>query len=189
MANGSTPELEKKYTLLNNILGWLVFFAAIFVYYSTVESSNSFWDCSENISIYDKLEIGHSPGEPFLQLVQHLASLLAFGDVHKIAPVINHMASTFSALAILFLFWTITYFARKLADKMGGLTEANMYAILGSGLVGAGGFIFADSMWFSAIEASVWAASIGFTALMFWCVTKWDRSTERPENWMILIFF
>jgi len=189
MANGSTPELEKKYTLLNNILGWLVFLTAIFVYYSTVESSNSFWDCSENISIYDKLEIGHSPGEPFLQLVQHLASLLAFGDVHKVAPVINHMASTFSALGILFLFWTITYFARKLADKTGGLTEASMYAILGSGLVGAGGFIFADSMWFSAIEASVWAASIGFTALMFWCVTKWDRSTERPENWMILIFF
>jgi hypothetical protein len=189
MANGVNTELEKKYTRLNNILGWLVFLVAICVYYSTVESSNSFWDCSENLSIYYKLEVGHSPGEPFLQLVQHIVSLLSFGDVHRVAPVMNHMASTFSAMAILFLFWTITYFGRRLADKTGGLTEGNMYAVLGSGLVGAGGFIFADSLWFSSIEASVWAGAMGFTALMFWCVTKWERSISRPENWIILIFF
>lgn len=189
MANGASPELEKKYTRLNNILGWLVFLIAVVVYWATVESGNSFWDCSENISIYYKLEIGHSPGEPFLQLIQHLVSLLSFGNVHNVAPLINHAAATFSAMAILFLFWTITYFGRRMADKIGGLTEANMWAILGSGIVGAGGFIFADSMWFSANEASVWAASIGFTALMFWCVTKWERSTTRPENWLILIFF
>jgi len=189
MANGVSTDLEKKYSRLNTILGWLVFLVAVIVYYSTVESSNSFWDCSENLAIYDKLEVGHSPGEPFLQLVQHLVSLLAFGDVHKVAPVINHMASTFSALSILFLFWIITYFARRLADKTGGLNESNMYVVLGSGLVGAGGFIFADSLWFSSIEASVWAGAMGFTSLMFWCVTKWERSTSRPENWIILIFF
>src|SRR5579884_1580580 len=101
MTNGVSPELEKKFARLNNILGWLVFFIAIFVYYSTVESTASFWDCSENLSVYWKLEIGHSPGEPFLQLVQHVISLLAGGDVHKAAPVMNHAASTFSAFTIL----------------------------------------------------------------------------------------
>ncbi len=182
-------ELEKKFSKLNNIIGWLVFLVAIVVYYSTVESTASFWDCSENLSVYYKLEVGHSPGEPFLQLIQHLVSLLSFGNVHNVAPLINHAASTLSAFAILFLFWTITYFARKLLEKNGGLNANNMYAVLGCGIVGAGAFIFADSMWFSANEASVWAGACSFAAFMFWCMTKWERSKDRPENWMIFVFY
>ncbi|HXP49047.1 MAG TPA: DUF2723 domain-containing protein, partial [Bacteroidia bacterium] len=113
MANGSNNLLDQRLSRLNTIVGWLVFAVAIFVYYSTVEPTASFWDCSENLSIYYKLEVGHPPGEPFLQLIQHLVSLLSFGDVHKAAPLMNHAASTFSALAVLFIFWTTTFFARK----------------------------------------------------------------------------
>ncbi len=136
MSNGSDNLLEKKFTTLNNLVGWLVFAIALFVYYSTVEPTASFWDCSENLSIYYKLEVGHPPGEPFLQLLQHVVSLLSFGDVHKAAPLMNHAASTFSALAILFLFWTTTFFARKIVIRNGGLTDSNIYLILASGFVG-----------------------------------------------------
>src|SRR5580693_3650914 len=114
MALGENNLLENKFTKLNNIVGWCVFLIACFVYWSTVEPTASFWDCSENLSIYYKLEIGHPPGEPFLQLVQHVVSLLSFGDVHKVAPIINRVCSTFSAFTILFLFWSISYFARKI---------------------------------------------------------------------------
>lgn len=189
MSNGLDNLLEKKYTRLNNIVGWLVFFVAIFVYYSTVEPTASFWDCSENLSIYYKLEVGHPPGEPFLQLIQHLVSLLSFGNVHLVAPLINHAASTFSALAVLFLFWTTTYFARKIVLRNGELSENKIYLVLGAGAIAGLSFIFVDSMWFSAVEASVWAMSICFTALMFWCATKWDRATEHPERWIIFTFY
>ncbi len=189
MAYGSNNPLDQKYTRLNNIVGLLVFLAALTVYFFTVEPTASFWDCSENLSIYYKLEVGHPPGEPFLQLIQHLVSLLSFGDVHKAAPLMNHAASTFSAMTILFLFWTTTFFARKIVLRNGELTETKMYAILACGAIAGLSFTFADSMWFSAVEASVWAMSGCFTALMFWVSTKWERSEHNSERWMILIFF
>jgi len=182
--------LDQKFTRLNNIVGWLVFLCAIFVYYSTVEPTASFWDCSENLSIYYKLEVGHPPGEPFLQLIQHLVSLLSFGNPQKAASVMNHAASTFSAMAILFLFWTTTFFARKLVERSGKLTDGTILGIMGAGVIGAGSFIFSDSVWFSAVEASVWAMSICFTSLMVWCSTKWYRAEgAAAQRWVILIFF
>jgi hypothetical protein len=189
MANGSNNLLDQRLSRLNTIIGWLVFAVAIFVYYSTVEPTASFWDCSENLSIYYKLEVGHPPGEPFLQLIQHLVSLLSFGDVHKAAPLMNHAASTFSALAVLFIFWTTTFFARKIVLRNGELTESKMYAILVAGAIAGLSFTFVDSQWFSAVEASVWSMSGCFTAFMFWCATKWDRCEVHPERWIILIFF
>ncbi|MGP8213950.1 MAG: DUF2723 domain-containing protein [Bacteroidia bacterium] len=189
MANGSDNLLDQKLSRLNTIVGWCVFIVAIIVYYATVEPTASFWDCSENLSIYYKLEVGHPPGEPFLQLIQHLVSLLSFGNVHMAAPLMNHAASTFSALTILFLFWTTTFFARKLVLRNGELTDNKIYAILACGAIAGLSFTFADSMWFSAVEASVWSMSGCFTAFMFWCATKWDRCEVHPERWLILIFF
>lgn len=189
MANGLNNPLEQRFSRLNTIVGWCVFAVAIFVYYATVEPTASFWDCSENLSIYYKLEVGHPPGEPFLQLIQHLVSLLSFGDVHKAAPLMNHAASTFSAFAVLFAFWTTTFFARKLTVRNGGLNDNNLWVILGAGAIAGLSFIFVDSQWFSAVEASVWSMSGCFTAFMFWCATKWERCEEHPERWLIFIFF
>ena len=33
----------KQYKLVNNVLGWLTFFVAAFVYCSTIEPTASFW--------------------------------------------------------------------------------------------------------------------------------------------------
>ena len=40
----------KQYNLVNNVLGWLTFFVAAFVYCSTIEPTASFWDCPEFIT-------------------------------------------------------------------------------------------------------------------------------------------
>lgn len=180
--------IEEKYKKLNTIVGWCVFLVAVCVYWSTMEPTASFWDCSENLSVYYKLEVGHPPGEPFLQLYQHIVSLLAFGDVHKVAPVINRSCGVLSSFTILFLFWSTSFFAKKAMTRKGEMTDATIYAILGSAAIGALSFIFADSFWFSAVEASVWSASLFFSTLMFWCATKMSRSTE-PERWVIFISF
>ena len=37
----------KQYRLVDNIVGWLAFMIAAFVYCSTIEPTASFWDCPE----------------------------------------------------------------------------------------------------------------------------------------------
>lgn len=51
----------KQFRLLDNILGWVTFLIAAFVYCSTIEPTASFWDCPEFISTGYKLEVGHPP--------------------------------------------------------------------------------------------------------------------------------
>ena len=40
----------KQFRLVDNILGWLAFAIAAFVYCSTIEPTASFWDCPEFIT-------------------------------------------------------------------------------------------------------------------------------------------
>ncbi|HTA83802.1 MAG TPA: DUF2723 domain-containing protein [Bacteroidia bacterium] len=181
--------IGQKYRRFNTILGWLVFCISAWVYWSTIEPTASFWDCSEFISVDYKLQIGHPPGAPFLQLVAHLISLLTFGNVQKVAPYINRVSATCSALTILFLFWTITWFARKIVSKKGQLNDSIIIIILGAGLIGSLAYTFSDSFWFSAVEGEVYAMSSCFTAMVFWCITKWERADQFAERWIVFIFY
>ena len=40
----------KQYRLTDNVLGWVTFLIAAFVYCSTIEPTASFWDCPEFIT-------------------------------------------------------------------------------------------------------------------------------------------
>lgn len=184
--------MEAKYQKFNNILGWAVFGIASFVYLSTIEPTASFWDCGEYIACSYKLEVGHPPGAPLFALLGRLFSLFAFGDTSKVAMMINIMSALCSAGTVLFLFWTITYFTKKIILSNGTeFTEGKMYAVLGSGLVGALSYTFSDSFWFSAVEGEVYAMSSFFTAAIFWAVLKWERAAGHPyaDRWIVLIFF
>jgi tetratricopeptide (TPR) repeat protein len=109
-----------------------------------------------------------------------------------VARLINFLSGTASGLAVMFLFWIITYMSKKIYTKNGEeLTQGNMYAVLGSGVVGAMAFTFCDSFWFSAVEGIVWAMASFFTSAIFWSATKWDRETDirNSYRWIILIGF
>ena len=112
------------YNKLNNLLGWLTFSTAFFVYYLTIEPTVSFWDCGEYISTAYKLEVGHPPGAPFFQLMGRFFSLFA-SDVSNVAYMINIMSALSSAFTILFLFWTITALSKKLVLPE-GVTPENL---------------------------------------------------------------
>jgi len=176
---------------LNNITGWITFAIAAYVYLSTMEPTASFWDCGEYIACAYKLEVGHPPGAPLFLLIGNFFSLFAFGDTSKVGMMVNAASALSSAFTILFLFWTITAFARKIAEKTGELTSGKIYAILGSGLVGGLAYTFSDSFWFSAVEGEVYAMSSFFTALVFWCILKWEREADEPHGnrWIVLIDF
>lgn len=177
---------------LNNILGWIIFTIASYVYLSTMEATVSLWDCGEYISTAYKLEVGHPPGAPLFQMLGRFFSLFAFGDVTKVAVMINAMSALCSALTILFLFWSITALLRKIATSSeGGLTQGKTLAILGSGVVGALAYTFSDSFWFSAVEGEVYAMSSFFTALVFWAMLKWEQVADEPgaDRWLIFIAY
>ncbi|MEI6575855.1 MAG: DUF2723 domain-containing protein [Bacteroidota bacterium] len=181
----------KNYQRINNITGWIVFLMASTVFLLTVEPTASWWDCGEYISTSYKLMVGHPPGAPLFQMIGRFFSLFAFGDTSKVALMVNISSALSSGFAVLFLFWTITMFAKKIILKSGELTESKTWAIMGSGVVGAMAFAFSDSFWFSAVEGEVYAMSAFFTAIVFWAMMKWEANVDEKHSlrWIILIFF
>ncbi len=181
----------KKYNLLNNVFGWLMFAVAAVVYCSTIEPAASFWDCPEFITTGYRLEIGHPPGAPFFMLVANLFSQFA-SDVSQVAMMVNTMSALLSAGCILFLFWTITHLLRRLICEKGEVkTAVQMIAIFGSGVVGSLVYTFSDTFWFSAVEGEVYAFSSFFTALVFWLILKWEDNADKPgaDRWLVLIAY
>ncbi len=180
------------YKTINNITGWLVFVIAAVTYLLTIEPTTSFWDCGEFIASAYKLEVGHPPGAPLFMIAAKVFSLLAGGDVTKVAMMVNSLSALASAFTILFLFWTITYFAQKIIRKNETeYTTADLISILGSGAVGALAYTFSDTFWFSAVEGEVYALSSLFTAIVFWAILKWEHiSNEKYANrWLIFIAY
>ena len=180
-----------QFTKFNNYIGWGVFLIASFVYLSTIEQTVSFWDCGEYIATAYKLEVGHPPGAPLFQLFGRIFSLFASQGSSEVAIAINIMSALCSSFTILFLFWTITAFGRKIFSKKEetDIETGKIIAILGSGAIGALAYTFSDSFWFSAVEGEVYAMSSLFTAVTFWCIMKWEREADKPQagRWLVLI--
>lgn len=188
---------------VNNITGWIVFAFAAFVYLSTMEATGSFWDCGEFASSAYKLQIPHSPGAPLFILLGRLF-MIPFSDPNNAILGLNSMSALMSAFTILFLFWSITHFARKIMKKSNpseNFSQSELVTIMAAGVVGALAYTFSDSFWYSAVESEVYASSSFFTAIVFWAVLKWEHEiTEEVSNgvvghftkadrWLILIFY
>ena len=181
----------KHFKLIDTLMGWITFAIAAFVYCSTIEPTASFWDCPEFITTAFKLEVGHPPGAPFFMLTGNLFSQLT-DDPTQVARMVNTMSALFSALCILFLFWSISHLVRKLVGENGQVsTLAQCITIEASALTGALAYTFSDTFWFSAVEGEVYAYSSLFTALVFWLMLKWEEHADEPhsDRWIILIAY
>ncbi len=177
---------------VNNLAGWAVCAIACTVYLLTMEPTVSLWDCGEFISTAYTLGIPHPPGAPLFILIARLFIILFGNDPHTAAKAVNSMSAIVSGLTILFLFWTITHFARKLVQKNNEpLNRQSIFTIISAGAIGALAYTFSDSFWFSAVEGEVYALSSFFTALVFWAILKWERQAHEPgaDKWLIFIFF
>lgn len=181
----------KKFNLIG---GWVVFAIAAFTYIATMEPTASLWDCGEFIATSYKLQVGHPPGAPLYMMIGKVFSLLAFGDLTKVAMMMNLVSALSSAFTILFLFWSISYIAKKIIlrnSETQELSIGQIYAVIGSAAVGALAYTFSDSFWFSAVESEVYAMSSLFTAVVFWAILKWDEHADEPhaDRWIILIAY
>lgn len=187
---------------VNNITGWAIFVIASIVYLLTMEATGSFWDCGEFASSAYKLQIPHPPGAPLFILIGRLF-MIPFSNPNHAILGLNTMSALMSGFTILFLFWTITHFARKLIEKNdpNPLTGNQIFSIMAAGAVGALAYMFSDSFWYSAVESEVYASSSFFTAIVFWLVLKWEQDVTkeqlsgvkgqftRADRWLILIFY
>jgi hypothetical protein len=183
-----------QFNRVNNIVGWIVGLTACTVFVMTAEATGSFWDCGEFISSCYKIQIPHPPGAPLFVLMGRFFIIL-FGDSpHTAARAVNFMSAIASGLSILFLFWSITHFARRIVQQ--GVRSAEpdrrqVFTIMACGVVGALGYAFTDSFWYSAVEGEVYASSAFFTALVFWAILKWEREADKPgaDRWIVFIFY
>ena len=176
---------------LNNITGWLVFLIALITYAITVEDTASFWDVGEFTAVSYKLMVPHPPGAPFFLLLGRMASFLSMGNVYEVAYWINMISVVASAFTILFMFWSITLFSRKLLKTNGEISNDQTIAIIGAGLIGSLVFTFSDTFWFSAVEAEVYAMSSFLIAFVVWAMLKWEliEDESRANRWLILIAY
>ncbi|MBR4130068.1 MAG: DUF2723 domain-containing protein [Bacteroidaceae bacterium] len=181
----------KHFRLVDNLMGWLTFAIAAYVYCSTVEPTASFWDCPEFITTAYKLEVGHPPGAPFFMLTANLFTQFV-NDPTKVALMVNMMSALFSAACIMFLFWSISHLARKLVGESGRVQNlAQLITVEASALTGALVYTFSDTFWFSAVEGEVYAYSSLFTAVVFWLMLKWEDHADEPgsDRWLIFIAY
>ena len=128
-----------KFQHINNLGGWFAFGIALVAYWMTFEETASYWDCGEFIAVAYKLEVSHPPGAPLYMLLGRMFSFLAFGDVTKVAYWINSLSVIASAFTILFLFWSITLFGRKLMGiaRDEDMTDGQTWTVMGAALVGS----------------------------------------------------
>lgn len=185
---------------VNNLTGWAVFFVAFATYFLTREARGSLWDCGEFVASADKMQLPHPPGAPLFVLLGRFFIILFGDNGNTAANAVNFMSALASAATILFLFWSVTHFARKMFVNVGEqLTSQQIFTTMTAGVVGALAYTFSDSFWFSAVEGEVYSLSSFFTALVFWCMLKWEHADEhagndaaarlRSDRWIVFLFF
>ncbi len=181
----------KSYRNVNNLLGWLMFIAAATVFMLTLEPTASFWDAGERLPSSFKLQVMHPPGAPLYQMMARMFSLLAMGDLSRVALFINSMSGVMGGLTVMFLFWIISILGHRLLDITPDAGSAKTWAVWGAGIVGGLTLTFSDSFWFTAVEAEVYITSLFFTAFVFWSILKWEATEHEPDSlkWLVMIAF
>lgn len=172
---------------LHRITGFFVFLVTAIVYFMTVQPSVSFWDCGEFIASAFSMQVPHPPGTPFFLLIGRLFSLIPFAE--NIAFRVNTVSVLASAFNVLFLYLV----AVKLIENYRGKAQDNFEAFITSvsAAIGALSLAFADTYWFNAVEAEVYASSVFFIGFVTWLILLWNEKADDQdsEKYIIMIFY
>ncbi|MCK5281408.1 MAG: DUF2723 domain-containing protein, partial [Cyclobacteriaceae bacterium] len=165
--------------------GWVVFFISLIIYILTLEETASLWDCSEFIACAYKLQVPHAPGAPLFLMIGRIFSLLSLGNRMEVAFWVNMTSAMSSALAVMFTFWSVVMLGRRLKSK------ATDFTLILAGAIGAFSIAFADSFWYSAVEAETYAMAALFIAINFWAILKWTQVKDQTiaGKWLIFMLY
>lgn len=170
---------------LGHIIAWVVFGILLLTYWLTIPPTVSYWDCPEYVAGAWRLEIGHPPGNPVWMLVERVVTMVAPSGRYA-ALLVNLSSGLFTAFAGFFLSLTIYSAAGWVINKRPKtrwpLLQRSIAAITGSLAFG-----WCDSVWYSAVEAEVYAMSIFMTSLCVWLMTKWAFCKDATRSVRLLI--
>ena len=166
---------------------WGAFALALITYLLTLEWGASYWDCPEYIVTAWRLEPGHPPGNPLWSLTARIFTIIA-GSPERTAIAVNASSALFMAGGAGLLASCIFFILR--ATIMRSRTRLGAWATALFSLAGALCFAWADSPWFSAVEAEVYAMSLFLTALTVRLAIGWalmrDRVAARRQLLLIV---
>lgn len=173
---------------LHKIIAAFVFFVALIVYVSTAQVSVSFWDCGEFIAASFLLQVPHPPGTPFFLILGRIFSMIPFAE--DIAFRVNMISVISSAFTVLFVYLIIV----KLINIFNKDEEKGILDKLGTYLaaaIGALSLAFADTFWFNAVEAEVYALSTFFIGIVIWLIMIWNEKADEEDSskYLILIAY
>ncbi|MDE6445019.1 MAG: DUF2723 domain-containing protein [Muribaculaceae bacterium] len=160
------------------VSAYAVFMVTLLVYMLTADSDASFWDCPEYITCASRLEVGHPPGNPIWMLAMRTLLLPFQPELH--AFVVNLASGFMTALASYFL-TRLCYVAASIVTRSTGYRA--IAAAVSGGLV----FAFCDSVWFSAVEAEVYAMSAFLSLFSLWLTVKWFVCDDGARQTRLLI--
>ena len=169
---------------IHRLTALVVFLIAAATYFLTAQPSVSFWDCGEFVASSYSLQVPHPPGTPFFILIGRFLSLIPFAE--NIAFRVNTISILSSAFVILFVYLS----AVKLIENYNKNKYDSSLSAIGtyfSAAVGALSLAFADTFWFNAVEAEVYAFSTFFIAFVTWLILLWNEKAEEPGNEKYLI--
>jgi len=169
---------------IHRIFAFIVFLVAAATYFMTAQPSVSFWDCGEFIASSYGLQVPHPPGTPFFILLGRFLSMIPFAE--NIAFRVNSISILSSAFVILFVYLS----AVKLIENYNKNKYDSSLSQIGtyfSAAIGALSLAFADTFWFNAVEAEVYAFSTFFIAFVTWLILVWNEKADSSDNEKYLI--
>ena len=172
-----------------NISSWAVFVVSLALYWITSDPGASYWDCPEYVVVASRLEIGHPPGNPIWMLTMRIATMPFPPHLH--ALVINLCSGLFMAFSAFFL-CRIIFIPTRLFFQTDRLLRSCSIGLRNwiAGIISAGSslcFALCDSVWFSAVEAEVYAMSTFLSALSLWIITLWWWAPSRQKQFRLLV--
>ncbi len=167
------------YKKLNRIFAAIIFLLAALTYFSTVQPSVSFWDCGEFVASSFLMQVPHPPGAPLFLLLGRVMTLIPFAS--NLAFRVNTISVLTSAFTIMFLY----LIAVRVIESFKGRDYKSFFDAFSTYIaagIGALSLAFADTFWFNAVEAEVYASAIFFIAIVVWLIMVWYRKADEPDN-------
>jgi len=174
----------------------LVFLVVFGIYFRTMAPTTSFWDCGEFIACAFTMGVPHPPGSPlFIMLgrVFSLAPLERWLQAVKIAAPysdyayrVNVMSPLAGALSAVFCYLIILRLIRGWEGPLSKTKEKwsdHFGAVVGTLI-----FALADSNWFNAVEAEVYAYAIFLMMLALYLGLLWADTVGKPIHLSLVLF-
>lgn len=174
--------------LIHKLIGLFVYLVTVFVLFSTVQPSVSFWDCGELSAASYFLQVTHPPGAPLFILVNKVTSLIPFAE--NIGFRVNSLTVITSAFSVLFLYLVAVRLINNYKNKQ---EQSNFSYIVTyiSAAIGAFSLAFSDTFWFNGTESNVFGFSTFLFTLMVWLMMVWWEKADEPgnEKYLMLVAF